>query len=68
VRRCWSALGAAHHGGVREPMMDEGEDWIRQAYGAEVRALKRKYGPDNFFRLDQHPAGLIPKRSTAASG
>ena len=39
-------------------LMDEGEDRVRQAYGAEkyerLRALKRKYDPDNFFRLNQN--------------
>jgi len=38
--------------------MDEGEDRIRQAYGADkyerLRALKREYDPDNFFRLNQN--------------
>ena len=42
--------------------MDEGQERIRQAYGAEkyerLKALKRKYDPDNLFRLNQNiPAG-----------
>ena len=39
-------------------MMDEGEDRIRQAYGAakyeRLKALKREYDPDNFFNLNQN--------------
>ncbi len=38
--------------------MDEGEDRIRDAYGAEkyerLQELKRKYDPDHFFRLNQN--------------
>ncbi len=38
--------------------MDEGEERIRQAYGAEkygrLKSLKRKYDKTNFFRLNQN--------------
>jgi len=38
--------------------MDEGEDRIRQAYGARkfdrLQALKRTHDPDNFFKLNQN--------------
>ena len=38
--------------------MEEGEERIRQAYGAQrydrLRALKREYDPDNFLRLNQN--------------
>ena len=36
----------------------EGADRVRQAYGPEkydrLRALKQKYDPDNFFRINQN--------------
>src|SRR5215216_758480 len=39
-------------------LMDEGEERIRQAYGADkyerLKALKRTYDPTNFFRLNQN--------------
>jgi FAD/FMN-containing dehydrogenase len=38
--------------------MEEGEDRVRRAYGPQkyqrLQALKRKYDPDNFFRLNQN--------------
>ena len=52
-----------HHTGVYVNfLMDEGEERIRQAYGPasydRLKALKRHYDPDNFFRLNQNiPAG-----------
>ena len=39
-------------------LMEEGEERIRQAYGEvkydRLKALKRKYDPTNFFRLNQN--------------
>jgi FAD/FMN-containing dehydrogenase len=39
-------------------MMDEGEERVRKAYGPEkfarLQAIKAKYDPDNFFRLNQN--------------
>ena len=42
-------------------LWEEGQERVREAYGAEkydrLQALKRKYDPDNLFRLNQkHPA------------
>jgi FAD/FMN-containing dehydrogenase len=38
--------------------MEEGEARIRQAYGAKkydrLKSLKRRYDPDNLFRLNQN--------------
>jgi FAD/FMN-containing dehydrogenase len=39
-------------------LMDEGDERIKQAYGpdryAKLQALKRRYDPSNFFRLNQN--------------
>jgi FAD/FMN-containing dehydrogenase len=58
ARAYWSAL-APHHSGVYVNfLMDEGEERVRQAYGAakydRLKALKRRYDPDNVFRLNQN--------------
>ncbi len=57
-RTLWSALQPYHAGVYVSFLMDEGEERIRQAYGAKkydrLKALKRSYDPDNFFRLNQN--------------
>jgi FAD/FMN-containing dehydrogenase len=57
ARSYWSALSPYHTSVYVNFLMDEGEDRIRQAYGEkydQLKTLKRKYDPDNFFRLNQN--------------
>ena len=60
VRDFWSALEPHHAGGgvYVNFLMNEGEDRVREAYGTEkydrLKALKRRYDPDNLFRLNQN--------------
>lgn len=58
ARTFWSALEPHHTSVYVNFLMDEGEDRIRQAYGdaryERLKALKRQYDPDNFFRLNQN--------------
>jgi hypothetical protein len=59
VRGLWSALEPHHEGSVYVNfLMTEGEERVRQAYGAErydrLKALKRQYDPQNLFRLNQN--------------
>jgi FAD/FMN-containing dehydrogenase len=58
VRNFWSALKPHHTSVYMNFLMEEGEERIRQAYGAEkydrLKALKRKYDPGNLFRLNQN--------------
>ena len=60
VRSFWSALEPHHTSVYVNFLMEEGEDRIREAYGSEkydrLKALKRKYDPGNFFRLNQNIA------------
>ena len=57
VRGFWSALEPWHEGVYVNFLGDE-PDRVRQAYRAQkydrLQALKRKYDPDNFFRLNQN--------------
>jgi hypothetical protein len=58
ARDYWSALAPHHTGVYVNFLMEEGDERIREAYGAEkfdrLKALKRKYDPTNFFRLNQN--------------
>ncbi len=59
VRGFWSALEPHHTSGVYVNfLMNEGEDRVREAYGTKkydrLKALKRRYDPDNLFRLNQN--------------
>jgi len=58
ARDYWSALAPHHTSVYVNFLMEEGEERIRQAYGAvkynRLKALKRKYDPSNFFTLNQN--------------
>lgn len=58
VRIFWSALAPYHTSVYVNFLMEEGEERIKRAYGSakyeRLKALKRKYDPDNFFRLNQN--------------
>jgi FAD/FMN-containing dehydrogenase len=57
--RAYSSALEPHQMGVYVNfLMEEGEERVRQAYGADrydrLKALKSKYDPGNFFRLNQN--------------
>src|SRR5438477_60312 len=58
VRSFWSALEPWHQTVYVNFLENEGEDRIRLAYGADkydrLKSLKRRYDPDNFFRINQN--------------
>lgn len=58
ARDYWSALAPYHTSVYVNFLMEEGEERIRQAYGAakydRLKALKRRYDPANLFRLNQN--------------
>lgn len=58
TRDYWDALAPHHTSVYVNFLMEEGAERVRQAYGSKkydrLRALKRKYDPTNFFRLNQN--------------
>ena len=58
ARSFWSALEPHHTGVYVNFLMDEGTERVREAYGAakydRLKALKRRYDPENLFRLNQN--------------
>ena len=56
-RGLWSALKPWHSNVYVNFLMEEGEERVREAYGTKfdrLKALKRQFDPDNFFRLNQN--------------
>ena len=58
ARTYWAALEPHQTSVYVNFLMEEGQERVRHAYGADkydrLQALKRKYDPDNFFRLNQN--------------
>ena len=58
VKNFWTALEPHHTSVYVNFLMEEGADRIREAYGpaklGRLQALKRRYDPDNRFRLNQN--------------
>lgn len=58
AREVWHAARPFTTGGVyANNLGDEGEDRVRAAYGenhARLAAIKARYDPSNFFRLNQN--------------
>jgi FAD/FMN-containing dehydrogenase len=58
AREFWSALEPFHIGVYVNFLMDEGQERVREAYGAEklkrLQSLKREYDPENLFHLNQN--------------
>ena len=58
AREYWDALAPHHTSVYVNFLMEEGEDRVRQAYGAEkydrLTTLKGKYDPSNFFHMNQN--------------
>src|SRR5206468_3906889 len=65
VRDFWSALEPHQTGVYVNFLGDEGQDRVRQSYGAEkyarLQKLKRRYDPENFFRINQNRPPLLTR-------
>jgi len=57
-RSFWTALRPYHDSVYVNFLMEEGQERVREAYGAakynRLRLVKQHYDPDNFFRLNQN--------------
>ena len=58
ARECWTTLAPHRVGSYVNWLMDEGEQRVREAYGeqryARLQTVKRRYDPENVFRLNQN--------------
>lgn len=73
TRRFFEEAQAASAGGVYVNFLgDEGADRVRHAYGedtfARLQALKRRWDPDNVFRLNQNIPPAADRAGTSAHG
>ena len=65
ARASWNVMRPFAGGGVYvNALADDGSERIHEAYGPNydrLRTIKRRYDPDNFFRLNQNiePAGSV---------
>ena len=60
ARSLWEALRPYSSGGVyANNLGDEGDERVKEAYGdndSRLARVKRRYDPDNFFRMNQNIA------------
>jgi hypothetical protein len=71
AKEYWEALHPFTMGGAYVNfMMEEGEDRVRATYGSNYErlvAIKNKYDPDNFFRVNQNIKPTSRKSETIAA-
>jgi len=72
TRRFWGAMQPFMAGSVYvNYLSEEGEDRVRAAYGPNYErlvALKSKYDPTNFFRMNQNIQPTVGETSSARAG